>query len=110
MPGVRSFGDVLVHILSGNEYGAKAGRGEKVNWDEIDPKRFKGKAEIVQAVEQSISRATETLKASSDESLAKSIEPWVSVIEHDAEHYGQLIAYYRANGLVPPASRPKKAG
>jgi len=24
------------------------------------------------------------------------------------EHYGQLVVYYRINGLVPPESRPKK--
>jgi hypothetical protein len=26
-------------------------------------------------------------------------------IEHSAEHYGQLVVYYRANNLVPPDSR-----
>jgi hypothetical protein len=25
--------------------------------------------------------------------------------EHSAEHYGQLVVYYRANNLVPPRSR-----
>ena len=30
------------------------------------------------------------------------------LIEHDGEHYGQLVGYYRASGLVPPESRPKK--
>ena len=29
------------------------------------------------------------------------------VMEHSAEHYGLLVAYYRANGMVPPESRPK---
>jgi hypothetical protein len=29
-------------------------------------------------------------------------------IEHDGEHYGQLVVYYRVAGLVPPESRPKK--
>jgi hypothetical protein len=29
-------------------------------------------------------------------------------IEHSGEHYGQLVAYYRLSGLVPPESRPKK--
>jgi two-component system copper resistance phosphate regulon response regulator CusR len=28
--------------------------------------------------------------------------------EHSGEHYGQLVVYYRVNGLVPPESRPKK--
>jgi hypothetical protein len=32
----------------------------------------------------------------------------MGVMEHSAEHYGLLVAYYRANGIVPPSSRPKK--
>jgi hypothetical protein len=28
--------------------------------------------------------------------------------EHSGEHYGQLVVYYRNNGMVPPESRPKK--
>jgi hypothetical protein len=27
------------------------------------------------------------------------------VIEHSGEHYGQLVVYYRINGMVPPESR-----
>jgi hypothetical protein len=30
------------------------------------------------------------------------------LIKHSNEHYGQLVVYYRINGLVPPESRPKK--
>jgi uncharacterized damage-inducible protein DinB len=30
---------------------------------------------------------------------------WMVAIEHAGEHYGQLVVYYRANGLVPPESR-----
>ncbi len=30
---------------------------------------------------------------------------WMSAIEHSAEHYGQLVVYYRANNMVPPDSR-----
>jgi hypothetical protein len=30
------------------------------------------------------------------------------LIEHSGEHYGQLVVYYRINGIVPPESRPKK--
>jgi hypothetical protein len=106
-PEMRSFGDVIVHIASGNVYGAKAGRGEKVNWDELDPKNYKGKAQIVALLEKSIHDADATLKAS-PEGPHKNLEPWMGIMEHSAEHYGLLIAYYRANGIVPPSSRPKK--
>jgi hypothetical protein len=31
---------------------------------------------------------------------------WSGFIAHSSEHYGQLVVYYRLNGLVPPASMP----
>ena len=107
-PEMRSFGAVIVHIASGNVYAAKAGRGENVSWDELDPKNYKTKAEVVALIEKSIADANATLKTVPDASFAKSVEPWLEVTEHTAEHYGLLVAYYRANGLVPPASRPSK--
>lgn len=106
-PEMRSFRELIVHILSGNVYAAKAGRGEKVNWDEVDPKNYPTKADVVALMEKSIADADAALKQISDERLARTCEPWVEVMEHSAEHYGLLVAYYRANGLVPPASRPR---
>ena len=105
---MRSFGAVIVHIASGNVYAAKAGKGENVNWDELDPKEYKTKAQVVSLMEKTIRDAEATLKSLPDDSFAKTVEPWISVTEHSAEHYGLLVAYYRANGLVPPQSRPKK--
>jgi|ERR1700730_13311911 len=106
-PEMRSFGAVIVHIASGNIYAAKAGHGENVNWDELDPKDYKTKAAVVALLEKSIAAANATLKSLPDDSFGKTVEPWLGVTEHSAEHYGLLVAYYRANGLVPPASRPK---
>jgi hypothetical protein len=37
--------------------------------------------------------------------LAHNSAIWTFAIEHSAEHYGQLVVYYRANNLVPPDSR-----
>src|SRR5262249_17454955 len=108
-PEMRSFSEVVVHIASGNVYAAKAGRGEKVNWDELDPKNYANKAAVVALMEKSVADADATLKGVSDKALAKNAEPWLGVMEHSAEHYGQLVSYYRANGLVPPESRPSGA-
>jgi hypothetical protein len=107
-PEMRSFSAVIVHIASGNVYAAKAGRGENVNWDELDPNNYKTKSEAVALLEKSIADAEATLKTWKDESFARNVEPWLGVTEHTAEHYGLLVAYYRANGLIPPASRPSK--
>lgn len=107
-PEMRSFGEVMVHVASGIVYADKAGRGEKVKWDEIDPKGYTTKASIVALVEKAVADSEATLKSLPDASFGKTIEPWDDVTEHSAEHYGLLVAYYRANGIVPPESRPKK--
>jgi hypothetical protein len=57
-------------------------------------------------MEKTIADSTATVKEN-PEGWQKSLEPFLSVIEHSAEHYGLLVAYYPANGLVPPESRPK---
>lgn len=105
-PEMRSFGESIVHIASGNAYGAKAGRGEKVQWDELDAKNYKTKADIVALMQKSITDSSATLKQYPD-GFTKSLQPWIAIMEHSAEHYGLLVGYYRANGKVPPESRPK---
>jgi len=107
-PEMRTFGEVIVHILSGNVFAAKAGRGEKATWEEVDPKLYPNKAAIVEAMRKSINEASEVLKGIPDDRFKETLAPWLSVIEHSGEHYGLLVAYYRLNGLVPPESRPKK--
>ena len=110
-PEMRSFREIIVHIAGGNIYAAKAGRGENVAWDENlepDPKNYKTKAEVVAMFEKTFNDANAALQALPNSSFAKTVDPWVDVTEHSAEHYGLLVAYYRANGIVPPASRPKK--
>jgi uncharacterized damage-inducible protein DinB len=102
---VRSFGEIVVHVSSGNAYAAKAGRGEKANWDEIDPKGYTTKAAMVALLEKTIADADATLKATPEDRWVKTVQPWLAVIEHAGEHYGQLVVYYRNNGLVPPESR-----
>ena len=106
-PEMRSFAEVLVHISSGTEYAAKAGRGEKVKWSELDAKNYADKAAIVALLEKAIADAEAAMKQN-PEGPSKNLEPFLDVLEHSAEHYGLLVAYYRANDMVPPASRPQK--
>ena len=107
-PEVRSFGEVVVHAMSGTVYAAKAGRGEDVKWTEIDPKTLKDKPAIVAALKKALADCDESMKATPAARFAQSPQPWLSVIEHTGEHYGQLVVYYRLNKMVPPASRPAK--
>ncbi len=105
-PEMRSFGEVIVHIASGNDNPAKAGRGEKLKGDELAAKNYPTTAQIVSLREKAIADSTATLKQY-PEGWQKSLEPFLSVTEHSAEHYGLLVAYYRANGMVPPIAAKK---
>ena len=107
-PEMRTFAAVLVHVASGNAYAAKKGKGENVKWDELDPKKYPDKASVVALLEKSIADSEAALKSWPDDQFTKTVEPWLDVLEHGGEHYGLLVAYYRANGTVPPESRPKK--
>jgi hypothetical protein len=108
-PEMRSFGAVIVHIAAGNIYAAKAGKGEKVKWDdqEMDPAKYPTKAECVALLKKSIEDADAAMKMNPTGPLGNGA-PFLGVLQHSSEHYGLLVAYYRANGLVPPDSRPKK--
>jgi hypothetical protein len=106
-PEMQSFGELMVHIASGNAYAGKAGMGENVKWDELDAKNYKSKADIVALMTKTIAGAAAAIQAN-PEGPTRNLEPFLSVIEHSAEHYGELVAYYRAAGLVPPELRPNK--
>jgi|SRR5579872_947973 len=107
-PEMRSFGAVLVHIAAGNTFAGKAGKGEQVKWDdqEQDAKKFPTKADVVAMLKKSIDEANAAL-AQNPDGPQHNLQPFMSVMQHSSEHYGLLVAYYRANGLVPPESRPK---
>jgi|SRR5580693_3382273 hypothetical protein len=108
-PEMRTFGAVIVHIASGDIYAGKAGMGEKVKWDdqEQDAAKYPTKAACVELLKNSIAAANAAMKTN-PEGPDKNLQPFLSVLQHSSEHYGLLVAYYRANGLIPPESRPKK--
>ena len=108
-PEMRTFGAVIVHIAAGNTYAGKAGRGENVKWgdQEQDPRQFPAKANVVDMFKKSMDKANAAL-SQNPEGPKHDLQPFLSVLQHSSEHYGLLVAYYRANGLVPPESRPKK--
>jgi DinB superfamily len=104
--GVRTFGDVIRHVGFWNEYVEKTARGEKADdrQNEWPKAQFQNKAQLVAALKRSMEAAAAQLKAGA-EPASRAADLWVAFIGHSSEHYGQLVVYYRLNGLVPPASR-----
>ena len=107
VPGVRTFADNLRHVAFWNGFVAKSARGEKPDGkpNELPKAEYATKAKIVAALKSSLADATAQLKNGPVTPGATLTELWVSFTEHSGEHYGQLVVYYRLNGIVPPASR-----
>jgi uncharacterized damage-inducible protein DinB len=120
-PAQRSFAEQLLHAAGANYYFTNVVRGEKAPPEDY-PKRdqFKSKSDVVGFVKKSFADGAAVIKEKGDSGMtqvvtdndnhyqARVADLAYGLIEHDGEHYGQLVGYYRASGLVPPESRPKK--
>jgi uncharacterized damage-inducible protein DinB len=115
-PAQRSFGEQVLHVVESNN--AIVGMiGGKEGGTSLPPAEYNTKEKIVAALKASIDNANAALKAKGDDGLKEvMVNPWgnfeqrvgdfaYGFVMHVAEHYGQLVVYYRVNGMVPPSSR-----
>lgn len=105
---VRTFGQILVHIAASNYFATNPAMGKSTKDLQDDPKGYETKEQIVAFVKKSFADGDAALKAGGDSGALAHLGSWVSIIEHSGEHFGNLVTYYRNNGVVPPESRPKK--
>jgi uncharacterized damage-inducible protein DinB len=119
-PDSRTFVAQLLHVAASMYYFTDFALGQKPRYPD-DPKRdnLKTKAEIVAFVKKCVEDGAAVIKTKGDKGLNEAVNDGgphldrlydlaYGLIEHSGEHYGQLVVYYRANGMVPPESRPKK--
>jgi hypothetical protein len=109
-PATRSFQQVLLHIAGSNYDLLKNVTGAKVGDGRNDPPEsdYKTKADTIAFLKKSIDDGAAEIQKEGDAGVLKHLDYWIGYTEHMGEHYGLLVAYYRASGLVPPESRPKK--
>ena len=105
--GVRTFADVLRHVAFWNQYVADSARGRKGDdtANELPKEGFSTKTRIVDALKRSAADAADALKDNPSGLSPEMVEMVVTFIEHNCEHYGQLVVYARLNQIFPPASR-----
>jgi uncharacterized damage-inducible protein DinB len=121
-PDSRTFRAVLLHVSASMYYFTDLAQGKKARYPD-DPKpadlKITSKADLVSFVKQCVKDGADLLKAKGDKGLNESVNDGgprliragdlaYGLIEHSGEHYGNLVVYYRNNGMVPPESRPKK--
>ena len=105
--------------LAGRVSGSQIGPG--FGKDKHNPSRdiYKTKADVVKLMAQAVAAGASAILGQGDGGLDRITQfswvnrpvhnsfIWISAIEHSAEHFGQLVVYYRANNLAPPESRPR---
>jgi hypothetical protein len=109
-PAVRTFQEVILHIAGSNYDLLNHLASTKVGEAQNDPpvSQYKTKAQTVAYLKKSVEDGAALLQREGDADVLKHLSGWIGYTEHMGEHYGLLVAYYRASGGVPPESRPKK--
>lgn len=115
--GVRSVREAVLHIASGNYMLGSmidAQIPEDINPGEMESSGM-SKEEAISALKKSVEVIQDALSNMESEELEKKIDFYGNKVtkrqaififgDHSAEHLGQLIAYGRMNGVVPPWSQ-----
>jgi uncharacterized damage-inducible protein DinB len=115
-PGVRSTSEVYMHIVSANFYLLSV-TGPRMPTDlkEGMEKSVTAKAEVIAWLKRSLDAVGEAHLSETSKDLQRKVHiadrdatvdgMYLRIIVHANEHMGQLIAYARMNGVVPPWSR-----
>jgi hypothetical protein len=119
MPESRTFQQQMLHAAGTVYYFQALLAGQKPGGDP-KPEQYKTRAALVAYVKQAVADGAAMIEKGGDAGFTKPMltgtkqKPnnpyfiWADLCEHTGEHYGQMVVYYRNNGLVPPESRPKK--
>jgi len=115
-PGVRSTSEVYMHIAVVN-FGLLAVTGPKIPADlkEGMENSVTSKTEVINWLKRSLEAAKQAHLAETPKDLERKVRingrdatvdgMYLRIIVHANEHMGQLVAYARMTGVVPPWSR-----
>lgn len=113
--GIRSSGEVMMHAASTNYYVAmKLGFAPPADVDMMSMESIRDKAAILEALKNSANFLNGVVAQVIPDTFGEEVDlgfmrqtrigAFLLLLEHNAEHKGQLIAYARSNGVVPPWS------
>ncbi|EAR16337.1 MULTISPECIES: DinB family protein [Robiginitalea] len=113
--GVRSTGETILHTAAANYYIAmRMGFPPPEGVDIMNMEAIEGKDNIIETYKKSSAFINEKLQMVDPGSFGEEVDfgfakmnklsGLLVVLEHNGEHKGQLIAYARSNGVVPPWS------
>ena len=95
---VRTFGELVGHIVDGYNYFCTTAAGRKVQWSEATEKGASDKATLARKLKEATDVCTATHGTSGQ------VGPLIDNLAHTNLHYGNVITYLRMMGLTPPSS------
>ena len=114
--GVNSVGEALLHVAGANYFlASKLGFAPPEDVDVMAIGKITGKENIIAALKKSNEFVLDKITMVDDGDLNEEVDfgfmkmnklgGLLAIMEHNGEHKGQLIAYARSNGVVPPWSK-----
>ena len=123
--GVRTFAQQVKHIATVNNrfFGAILGQPPATPGSQFEaengPDSIQTKAQIMQYLRDSFALGHKAIATINEDNAFAPINPQPTPFlrtpaaivifdcSHTMDHYGQMVVYLRANGIVPPASRQR---
>jgi uncharacterized damage-inducible protein DinB len=133
MPDVRTYGEIVGHLVNGNFSFCAAALSDK-NPNSMDWQTVTDSTKLASAMKSALEFCDGIYARVRDAQLREMIPvrfgangraqsglthgeqqmprlaPLVTNIEHDFEHYGNLVTYMRLKGIVPPSTRRQATG
>ncbi|HEX2721785.1 MAG TPA: DinB family protein [Gemmatimonadaceae bacterium] len=113
---VRTFGELIGHVAGAQYMFCAAATGDAAKAEGDIEKTVKTKAGLVNAIKASTEYCKKAY-AQTDAAAAAPIKLFgqdrsrlfalVLNASHNSEHYGNIVTYLRAKGMVPPSSQPQ---
>jgi uncharacterized damage-inducible protein DinB len=115
-PAVRSFGELIGHVASGNMYFCSQAKGDKPSFPPYE--KTTGKAALVKALNDSLAYCDGVYSSTTDANFGQVVKTpgrggdkdatrgaiLIFNTTHNNEHYGNMIVYMRLKGHVPPST------
>jgi uncharacterized damage-inducible protein DinB len=115
-PGVRSMSEVYMHIVIANFYLLSVTGAKEPDVPDSMEKTVTSKAEVISWLKRSLDAVKTARTQLKPGDLQRKVKiggktvnvdgMYLRIIIHANEHMGQLVAYARMNGIVPPWSQP----
>lgn len=118
-PEVRTFGQMVAHLVAANYISCALAKPEPTPKHAANDKEMQPKADLVKMLNESLAYCDAIYDAQTSTTINEMLKrpgpnnttlerargnSLISNIAHNNEHYGNLVTYMRAKGIVPPSS------